>query len=248
MIGLIDIDLKKIIIYNFFRVNENLGLAIIHTLFLREHNRIARSLASINSQWNDNELYEETRKIVIGQLQHISYAELLPYIIGEEMMTKYDIRLELDGFYPRYDMTVNPTVDNAVANAVFQFLFTILPSTMERYSKGLDSIGNIKMVDSFFNPGEMYSNKFDEYLFGMVNQNAKHSDTIVNEDMTNSLSDDATEGFDFVSFIIQRGRDHGLPGYVEYRTACQISSINSFDDLQGIVKGDVLKRLKLLYK
>ena len=55
------------------RTSENLGLAGIQTLFLREHNRLALALANLNPSWNDNTLFFEARKILIGIYQHIIY-------------------------------------------------------------------------------------------------------------------------------------------------------------------------------
>lgn len=210
---------------------------------------MARRLAKLNPHWNDNELFEESRRIVVGQMQHITYNEFLPYVLGEETIDRYGLRLLTEGFYNHYSMNINPAVNNAAANAVFEFLFTTIPSTMERYSKDLNMIGYIKMTDSYFNPSEMYSNKFDQYLMGMISQNGKGADSFVTSEMTNGLSDDAKEAFDFVAFTIQRGRDHGLPGYIEYRRACKLSpSVSSFEDLSSIIKSDVLKRLSSLYK
>ena len=38
------------------RVNEQPGLATVHTLWLREHNRVALELAAINPHWSDDRL------------------------------------------------------------------------------------------------------------------------------------------------------------------------------------------------
>ncbi|KPM04939.1 heme peroxidase-like protein 1 [Sarcoptes scabiei] len=231
------------------RVNENLGLTIIHTLFLREHNRIAKELSRLNPHWNDDELFEETRKIIGAQIQHITYNEFLPFVLGEEIIENYGLRLLRDDYYDQYDRNIDPTIENAVANAVFYFLFSTMPSEMQKYTKKLDMVGSVKMTDSFFNPSKMLGDSMDQFLMGMVSQNAKSSDTFVTSEMTNSMDEIHHELFDFVAIAIQRGRDHGLPGYVEYRRACQIEpKIDGFEDLSTIVPIDILKRLKTLYK
>ena len=57
------------------RVNEQPNLAIIHTLFIREHNRIAKELKKLNSLWSDEILFQETKRIINAQYQYITYNE-----------------------------------------------------------------------------------------------------------------------------------------------------------------------------
>ena len=46
---------------------------------------------------------------------------------------------------------------------------------------------------------------------------------------------------DLVAFNIQRGRDHGLPGYVKYREMCLVGKATSFDDLENNISKEVYK-------
>lgn len=232
------------------RVNENVGLTLIHTLWLREHNRIARALQDLNPHYDDEQLFQEARRIVGAELQHIVYNELLSSILGHEKLMEYDLASLTDGYYNGYDIDVNPGIDNAVASQVLSFFYSMIPSRFERYSQRLKMTGTKKMSETYYNPTDLYDyTKFDEYLMGFVSQNAHNIDVFVSSEMTNNIAPEANEGFDLVAVILQQGRDHGIPGYTTWRKVCNVQpQINDWDDLQKVFNLSIVKKLSQLYK
>ncbi|XP_022243805.1 peroxidasin homolog [Limulus polyphemus] len=75
------------------RVNEQIHLTVLHTLYVRDHNRIAIELGRLNPHWDDERIYHEARHIMAGSVQHITFNEFLPMTVGEEMVHKYNLTL-----------------------------------------------------------------------------------------------------------------------------------------------------------
>lgn len=71
------------------RVNEQVQLAVMHTLWARFHNVIARELSRLNPHWDDETIYQEARRIVVAIYQHIIYNEWLPIILGMLLHSMY---------------------------------------------------------------------------------------------------------------------------------------------------------------
>ena len=113
------------------RCNEQPQLTVMHTLWLREHNRIASQLLLLNSHWDDERLFQESKRIVTAQMQHITYNEWLPIILGMNYVDDFNLKPTDFGHNTQYDSEVNPSITNAFATAAFRFGHSLVQSNME---------------------------------------------------------------------------------------------------------------------
>lgn len=74
------------------RCTESGAVGALHTLLLREHNRIAVVLSDKNPKWSDSVLFFEARRALVAQIQHITYNEFLPIILGQQIVNKESLR------------------------------------------------------------------------------------------------------------------------------------------------------------
>lgn len=113
------------------RANENLHLTTMHLIWVRQHNNLATKLKDMNPNWDDEKLFQESRRIVIAQLQHISYNEFVPAILGEKATQSRNLRPLNSGFKKRSDENLSPGIANHFSAAAFRFAHTLLPGLMK---------------------------------------------------------------------------------------------------------------------
>ena len=53
---------------------------------------------------------------------------------------------------------------------------------------------------------------------------------------------------DLISLNIQRGREHGLPGYNEFRKVCGMAPVRDFQELDKVMQPGSAQTLAKLYK
>ena len=107
------------------------ALTSLHILFLREHNRIATELKTLNPTWNDELLYQHTKRIVNAEHQHIIFNEFLPPLLGQEQMELFGLRPLTNGFSNSYKNDFNPSVTNEFAAAAFRMGHTLVTGVVK---------------------------------------------------------------------------------------------------------------------
>ncbi|XP_044531002.1 myeloperoxidase [Gracilinanus agilis] len=107
------------------RSSEMPELTSMHTLFLREHNRLATLLKRMNPKWDGEKLYQEARQIVGAQIQIITYRHYLPLVLGPAALKKYLPP------YRGYNDSVDPRIANVFTNA-FRYGHTLIQPFMFR--------------------------------------------------------------------------------------------------------------------
>jgi len=135
------------------------SLAVLHTLFVREHNRLAKALGYLNPMWNDEKIFQEARKIVAAMLQHITYNEYLPSVIGKAHMKAYGLYSKPKGFSTVYDPKVNPTVSNAFGVAAFRYGHSQIPNLQGQLYNDFKKIKAVPVERTFNRPSML----FDDY-------------------------------------------------------------------------------------
>ena len=68
------------------------------------------------------------------------------------------------------------------------------------------------------------------------------------DSIVNFLFADGNLGIDLIALNTQRGRDHGLPGYTQYRKVCNVGDAKTFDDLATNMSPKNIERLKSVYQ
>lgn len=186
------------------RANEQPGLAALHTLFVREHNRLAAEIAGANPSWSDEEIYQRTRKIVGAIMQSITYNEWLPALLGAHAP-------DPAGF--NYIPFVDPTISNEFATALFRFGHTMVSPQLMRIhpDNHPDAIASLDLVTAFFNPLVIQTPQDFEYILkGLSCQLQQNADPRIIPQLRNNLIGPAgSGGMDLAALNIQRGRNHG---------------------------------------
>ena len=92
------------------RPNEQPPLGAVHVLFLREHNRVARAMKALNPGFDDERTFQESRRVVNAEYQHIIYNEFLPIMLGKIFLDNFGLSPLTRGFSDTYRYVIKIAV------------------------------------------------------------------------------------------------------------------------------------------
>jgi len=242
------------------RAQAHSSVLSMHITWMREHNRIAKELGQIfrqkYSQYQGQELdeliFQETRKIVVAELQAVVYQEFLPEVFGQGGMDKFGLRLTPGSTY-RPD--VNPAIRNEFSTAAYRFGHSMVQDIFE--GKGQPWRLGKFYGDMSFATREGGRGAENE-MYGCATQSMLAMDTHVTKELTQNLYnskkvDDSEagkgKGSDLIALNIQRGRDHGIPGYMACRAHCTgAQPIQSMDYKPPEISEENWSNIKSVYQ
>lgn len=234
------------------RASEQPGLTAIHTIFLREHNRLLEGLRGVNPHWNSEQLFNHARRIVSAQNQHIVYNEFLPRILSWNAVNLYGLKLLPQGYYKDYNPSCNPAIVTEFAAAAFRIGHSLLRPHIPRLGPNHQPIDPpILLRDGFFKTDMfLQPGMIDEVSRGLVATPMETLDQFITGEVTNHLFEDRKipfSGIDLIALNVQRARDHGIPSYNNYRALCNLKRAANWEDLQREIPPEVINRLKRIY-
>lgn len=210
------------------------GLAAMHTTFLRLHNNIAAALQGINHHWNQDRVFQESRKIIGSVIQVITFQEFVPTLIGP-------FHSRLVPPYLKYDPSVNPGILNEFAAAAYR-LHGLIQESYPLLGPNFENRGQVPFLEGVGRIERLLTT-IDSLYRGFIATPARSPQRI-----TTSVTEFLFGDTDMATLNIQRGRDHGLRPYNDYRRLCQLKPISSFDEWPEVTLEKVRKRVAQLYK
>ncbi len=210
------------------RANEQTGLTVVHTLFVREHNRLARRIAHLYPDLGDEPIYQVARRIVGAEMQIITYQEYLPAVLGFDQAPDPEEAV--------YDPALNATITNSFAHAAFRFGHSQVSEGTLLVNNGGHLVGSLSIRDAFFNPAILGDDpaNVSRVLLGLASQLGQEIDLLLVDGIRNNLfGPPGAGGLDLAALDIQRGRDHGLPDYNTLRKTYGLDRVTAFAQISS---------------
>lgn len=208
------------------RANSTVLVAMLNTLLLREHNRLAGELEARNPTWDDTRVFETARNIVIVIFIKIVIEEYINHISSACFRLKADPAVAWPTAWNKPNwMTIE-----------FSLLYrwhSLVPETMLWDGQQIDTasilLDNNKLVESGLARAFQWAGQTPAARLGLHN-----TAIFLERDLT------------VESLAIKQNRERRLPGYNAYRELMSMNPVDDFDCMTGDLQRQ--RELRELYR
>ncbi|WP_414541844.1 peroxidase family protein [Nostoc sp. CCY0012] len=249
-----------------------IGLSMLHTLFVKEHNHICEQLQKIYPEWTDDELFDHARLINAALMAKIHTVEWTPAILphpatdialnanwwgllGQDVKRRWgrigDSELLSGIVGSATDHHAAPYYLTEEFVSVYR-MHPLIPDDLEFHAV---SDGKLINTKEFPEVAGKNTRKFLEemqmedlfYSFGVSYPGAVrlHNYPRFLRQLSGDLLGDDTKAFDLAAIDILRDRERGVPRYNRFRELLGRGKVKSFDEIT--TNPQWVKELKEVY-
>lgn len=115
----------------------------------------------------------------MAEIQHITWNEWLPLVIGHEAMQRFSLSSVPSGYSNDYDDEINPSMTNEFTGAAFRFGHsTVQGKLFVEFNHKLEEV--IPLSDTFNNPGRFrFKHFYDEIMRTLTHEPMQTVDNAV---------------------------------------------------------------------
>ncbi|CAC5363385.1 PXDN [Mytilus coruscus] len=223
------------------------NLSLNHLVFVRYHNRLSTQLHKLNPCWSIEMVFQETRRIIIAQVQHITYNHFLPLVVDRKTMRRFKLFSKKRGFNDVYNNKVDASCFNSFGIAPWRYGHSQIMPEQSELKDDFNTIIAHKLEDNLESPNLWQKNlgeNVEDLTRWLATKPAQKIDSFLVDGARDKLFFITTPpGSDLYSLNMQRGRDQGVPAYNKWRKFCGLKKFRCFDDF-----GEFGSKLAKVYK
>lgn len=234
------------------RVNENVMLTSIHTIWERNHNFWVDKLKEqTGGTWTEEEYFQAARMMNVAEYQRVVFTEFADAMAGG-LDPDDNGEPDSEHGFEGYDPTVDASISVEFAQAAFRLGHSMLNETVG-YVDENGVLQQISLVQAFLSPSTVNNLGVENLLAGA----AAMPHQAIDVDMVNALRNQLVgRPLDLAALNIFRGRDMGIAPFNEVRAQlfaqtglASLKPYTGWDDFQqkNNISNDVMAKLKAAY-
>jgi peroxidase len=228
-----------------FRGTGIFFLGILQSMYLRFHNVVAPQLKALNPKWDDERIYQETRRVVTACYQNHAI-DWLRVFAGKEETKRF--RPVGNNYVGSYNENIDASSTAEFSHAVFRVYHSNLADKVKVVNANNVTTRMINLDDNDVGLKPLET-EYDDIARGMLATGAGHASftATVRNKMFNNFNK-FNLGLDLISTDLYIGRDLGVQPYYVYFEKCLKRKVRSWDDLKFTIPAAAIDDLKGVYQ